>query len=82
MLQIRVDDMSHGEEATKLAIEEAIKIRASWDQPSWDELDWSRIKELRTRELVEHRKQEAIKIQRSRALDCKNFVKHVRLELC
>ena len=35
------------------------------------------MKELQTREILEHRKQEATKAQQAHALDCPNFVKHV-----
>lgn len=74
--------MKYGKEATNFAAEEAAKIGAAWDQSSWDELDWSRIKEFWTREIVEHRKQVAIKAQRARALDCSNLLKHVRHGVC
>ena len=82
MLQVRTDLLEHNEEATKFAVGEAAKIRAAWDQPIWDELDWSRIKELRSWEIVEKRRQEAIKVQNARALGCPDFVKHVRHEVC
>ena len=82
MLQIPSDVLEYNEEATKFAVGEAAKIRAAWDQPTWDELDWSRIKELRSREIVENRRQDAIKVQNARALECPNFVKHVRDEVC
>ena len=72
------DDLpKYGEEATKFATGEAAKICAAWDQPSWDELDWSRIKEIQTREIFEHRKQEAAKVQKARALECPDFLNHV-----
>ena len=80
IFQIRTDVLEHNEEATKFAVGEAAKIHAAWDQTTWDEVDWSRIKELRSREMVEIRRQEAIKIQNARALECPNFVKHVRHE--
>ena len=82
MLQIRTDVLEHNAEATKFAVGEVAKIRAAWDQPTWDELDWSRIKELQSREIVERRRQEATKVQNARALECPNFVKHVRHEVC
>ena len=82
MSQIRTDILEHNEEATKFAVGEAAKICAAWDQPTWDELDWSRIKELRSREIVENRRQEAIKVQNAHALECPSFVKHVRHEVC
>lgn len=77
VIQIGTDELpKHGQEATKFAAGEAAKICAAWNHPNWDELDWSRIKELRTREILEHRKQEATKCQQARALDCPDFVKH------
>ena len=82
MLQIRTDELRYAEEAIKVAGGEIAKVRAVWDQPSWDELDWSRVRELRTLEIFEHRKQEATKVQTARALDCPNFVKHVRHDVC
>ena len=82
MLQVRTDVLESNDEATKFAVGEAAKIRAAWDQPTWDELDWSRIKELRSWEIVENRRQEAIKVQNARALECPDFVKHVRHEVC
>ena len=82
MLQIRTDVLEHNAEATKFVVGEVAKIRAAWDQPTWDELDWSRIKELQSREIVERRRQEAIKVQNARALECPNFVNHVRHEVC
>ena len=76
--QTRPDDLlKHREEQKKLAEGEIAKICSSWDQPQWDELDWSRIKELTTRDILEHRKKEAVTAQQSYALECLNFVKHV-----
>ena len=80
MLQIRTDVLEHNNEATKLAVGELPRIRAAWDQSTWDEMDWSRIKELRSREIVEDRRQEAIKVQSARALECPNFVEHVSMK--
>lgn len=77
VVQIGTNELLKGDqEAINFAAGIAAPICAAWDQPGWDELDWSTIKELQTREIFEYRKQEAIKIQTSRALDCPNLVKH------
>lgn len=69
-----------GAEAAKLA-RDLSRTYGSWDQPQWDELDWSHIKELTTRDILEHRKRAGIKAQSVHALDCPNFVKHVRISV-
>lgn len=68
-------------EAAKFA-EDLSKNYEPWEYPQWDELDWSRIKELTTRDILEYRKQEAVKAQRVHALECPNFFKHVSSDNC
>ena len=76
--QIRLDDLpKHREEQASFAEGEIANMCVSWDQPQWDEVDWSRIKELMTRDLLEYRKQEAVKAQQAHCVACPNFVKHV-----
>ena len=65
------------EEAVRCAQGEIAKICASWGQPQWDELDWSRIKELTTRDILEHRNREAVKVKQAWCIACPSFVKHV-----
>lgn len=76
--QIRLDDLlKHREEQASFAEGEIANMCVSWDQPQWDEVDWSRIKELMTRDLLEYRKQEAVKAQQAHCVECPNFVQHV-----
>ena len=76
--QTRFDDLlKHREEQARFAEGEIANICVSWDQPQWNEIDWSRIKELTTRDLLEYRKQEAVKVQQAHCVECPNFVKHV-----
>ena len=76
--------LSDYEEAAKFATSEFKSLSASWVDPLWDELDWGRIKEMQTRDLLEHRAEEANKAQLGHCFDCPNFVKHVctQVNLC
>lgn len=78
LAQIRLDDLlKHHEEQAKFAEGEIANVCRSWDQPQWNEMDWNRIKELTTRDLLERRKQEAVKVQQCHCIQCPDFVKHV-----
>ena len=72
-----IEGLKCNTEATKFAEAEASSICASWNHEQWDELDWSRTRELTTRDALELRRREGVKVQEAYACDCPNFLRHV-----
>ncbi|MCJ1261351.1 hypothetical protein MMC22_001215 [Lobaria immixta] len=70
---------SLGKETSQPAQLEISKICSSWTASHWDELDWSRIKELSVRDTLEKRKQEIVRAQNARCVECSNFARHFSL---
>ncbi|KAI1818663.1 DSHCT domain-containing protein [Poronia punctata] len=64
-----------GENRTK-AKDRMLKICKTWESDIWDEVNLSKIRNLNLQEIIEKRRQEAMKIQESAIMQCPKFLKH------
>ena len=79
-IQSDVSDIRSERDISDELTNELLALCSDWTSSLWDELDWSKVKDMRIREILAERKAKAQTIEKSKGLDCSDFVKHVSFD--